>query len=70
MDPISAQLIRDAIEGDQKAYAEIVQRYRNQIYSLILRMVRRREEAEDLTQETFIKEIGRASCRERVYHPV
>ncbi len=55
MDPISPQLIRDAIAGDQKAYAEIVHRYRNQIYSLILRMVRRREEAEDLTQETFIK---------------
>lgn len=55
MDPISAQLIRKAMEGDQKAYAEIVHRYRNQIYNLILRMVRRREEAEDLTQETFIK---------------
>ncbi|HNY91814.1 MAG: ECF RNA polymerase sigma factor SigW [bacterium ADurb.Bin431] len=61
MDPISAQLVRDAIEGDQKAYAEIVHRYRNQIYNLILRMVRRREEAEDLTQETFIKAFNALS---------
>ncbi|MBN2356733.1 sigma-70 family RNA polymerase sigma factor [candidate division KSB1 bacterium] len=55
MDSDSAQLIREAIEGDQKAYAEIVNRYRMQIFNLILRMVRQRDEAEDLTQETFIK---------------
>lgn len=55
MDPNYTQLIRDAIAGDQKAYAEIVNRYHHQIFNLIMRMVRRREEAEDLTQETFIK---------------
>jgi RNA polymerase sigma-70 factor (ECF subfamily) len=55
MDVDNAQLIRDAISGDQKAYADIVQRYRAQIFNLILRMVKRRDEAEDLTQETFIK---------------
>ncbi len=55
MDPISKETIRQAIEGDQHAYAEIVDRYRPQIYTLIIRMVKTREEAEDLTQETFIK---------------
>ncbi len=55
MDSDIAQLIHDAIAGDQMAYAEIVHRFRGQIFSLILRMVRRRDEAEDLTQETFIK---------------
>lgn len=55
MDSENAQLIREAIEGDQKAYAEIVNRYRAQIFNLIVRMVRLRDEAEDLTQETFIK---------------
>ena len=55
MDSENAQLIREAIEGDQKAYAEIVSRYRAQIFNLIYRMVRQRDEAEDLTQETFIK---------------
>jgi len=55
MDIDNAQLIRDAIAGDQKSYAEIVNRYRSQIYNLIMRMVHQRDEAEDLTQETFIK---------------
>ncbi len=55
MDADNAQLIHEAIQGDQKAYAEIVRRYRGQIFNLILRMVKRRDEAEDLTQETFIK---------------
>jgi RNA polymerase sigma-W factor len=55
MDPLSKEIIRQAIEGDQKAYAEIVERYRPQIFTLIIRMVKTREEAEDLTQETFIK---------------
>lgn len=55
MDPDIAQLIRDAILGDQMAYAEIVHRFRGQIFTLILRMVRQKDEAEDLTQETFIK---------------
>ncbi|HPN34055.1 MAG TPA: sigma-70 family RNA polymerase sigma factor [bacterium] len=55
MEPLSKEIIQRAIQGDERACAEIVQRYRPQILILILRMVRGREEAEDLTQETFIK---------------
>jgi RNA polymerase sigma factor (sigma-70 family) len=55
MDPLPKEIIRRAIEGDQRSCAEIVQRYRPQIFNLIVRMVRTREEAEDLVQETFIK---------------
>jgi len=55
MDPLPNEIIRRAVEGDEQACAEIVQRYRPQIFSLIVRMVHAREEAEDLTQETFIK---------------
>jgi len=55
MDPLPAEIIQRAIAGDERAYAEIVERYRPQIFNLIIRMVRTREEAEDLTQETFIK---------------
>ncbi len=47
--------IRRALEGDQKAYEEILNRFRGQIFNLIYRMVRNKIEAEDLTQETFIK---------------
>jgi RNA polymerase sigma factor (sigma-70 family) len=55
MDPIAKETIQLAIQGDQRACAEIMQRYRPQIFNLIIRMVRTREEAEDITQETFIK---------------
>src|SRR3990172_11513358 len=55
MDTTNSFLIQKALEGDESACAAIVARYRGQIYSLVLRMVKNREEAEDLTQETFIK---------------
>jgi RNA polymerase sigma-70 factor (ECF subfamily) len=50
-----SQLIERALEGDQKAYSDIVSRFREQIYHFIFRMVKDKAQAEDLTQETFIK---------------
>ena len=55
MEVTNSHLIQQALQGDENAYKEIVERYRGQIYSLIIRMVKNKEEAEDLTQETFIK---------------
>ncbi len=52
---INTTLIERAVRGDQKAYAEILDEYRGRIYNLIYRMVRHREEAEDLVQEAFVK---------------
>ena len=48
-------LIRDALQGDQEAYKRLVKKYRNAIYHLIVRMIGYAPEAEDLTQEAFIK---------------
>ncbi|MEE4312237.1 MAG: sigma-70 family RNA polymerase sigma factor [candidate division KSB1 bacterium] len=48
-------IIQLALEGDQKAYTEILCRYRTAIYNLIYKMVRNHEETEDLVQEAFIK---------------
>ena len=50
-----AQLVARCLAGDEKAYRELVERYQAQVYSLSLRMVRRAEDAEDLTQETFVR---------------
>jgi len=50
-----AGIVRRCLAGDEKAYRELVELYQAQIYSLALRMVRRAEDAEDLTQETFIR---------------
>jgi len=49
------QLIRRAIEGDQRAYEAILKRYKNGISSMIYQMIKNREETEDLVQETFMK---------------
>lgn len=49
------KLVRRAIEGDQKAYAELLDRYRDPIYFMLLKMVNNKSDAEDLTIEAFGK---------------
>jgi RNA polymerase sigma-70 factor (ECF subfamily) len=48
-------LIRQALGGDQKAFQKLRVKYYSPIFKLINRMIRNREEVEDLTQEAFIK---------------
>jgi RNA polymerase sigma-70 factor (ECF subfamily) len=50
-----AELIRKALAGDQRACRDLVRRYQRQVYSVLLRVVRRPEDAEDLAQETFVR---------------
>ena len=50
-----AGLLRRCLEGDERAYREIVQRYQARVFSLAFRMLRQREDAEDVTQETFVR---------------
>ena len=48
-------LVAKAKEGDQKAYAQIMQRYKDSIYFMALKMVNNKDDAMDLTVETFAK---------------
>ena len=48
-------LIQQTIAGNQEAFAELLSRYKNLVYSVVLRMVNDSEEANDLAQEIFIK---------------
>lgn len=57
-----AGLVRRCLAGDERAYGLIVERYQARIFSLAWRMVRQREDAEDLTQETFVR-MFRAAAR-------
>jgi RNA polymerase sigma-70 factor (ECF subfamily) len=50
-----ADLIRRALTGDQRACRDLVRRYQRQVFSVLMRVVRRPEDAEDLTQETFVR---------------
>ncbi len=49
------ELVRDAQQGDVHAFEELVERYHGKIYGLTYNMTSNREDAEDLTQEVFVK---------------
>ena len=48
-------LINQIIVGDAKAFTELVNRYKDLVFTLALRMLKNREEAEEVSQDTFIK---------------
>ncbi len=48
-------LVELACEGREAAYRELLERFQRPVFSLIFRMVRDRELAEDLAQEAFVK---------------
>ncbi|MBS1793410.1 MAG: sigma-70 family RNA polymerase sigma factor [Acidobacteria bacterium] len=49
------QLIEATKKGDETAFAEIVERYRNPLTNYLFRMLDDYEEAVDLVQETFVR---------------
>lgn len=51
------KLIELAKSGDKSAISQLVNKYSERIYNLALRIMRNREEAEDVLQETFITVI-------------
>jgi RNA polymerase sigma-70 factor (ECF subfamily) len=48
-------LIQRCLEGDQLAWDAIVQQYRRKVFNVAYKFVGRHEEAEDLTQDIFLK---------------
>ena len=49
------ELVARANNGDQKAYAELMTRYKDAIYFMLLKMINNKTDAEDLTIEAFGK---------------
>jgi RNA polymerase sigma-70 factor (ECF subfamily) len=52
------EVVLAARAGREAAYRELIRRYERPIFALLFRMVRDRELAEDLAQETFIKALN------------
>lgn len=48
-------LVARARKGSEAAYRELLDRYQRPVFSLVYRMVRDRERAEDIAQEAFVK---------------
>ena len=53
--PTERDLLLSAQKGDHQAFASIVQSYQRPVYNLCYRMLGNQQEAEDATQETFIR---------------
>ncbi len=53
------QLVARALGGSQAACREIVERYERPVFNLVARIVRDREVAEDLSQDSFVKAFTR-----------
>ena len=47
--------INKILNGDSNAFAVLVDRYKDLVYTLAMRMVKNKEEAEEVAQDTFIK---------------
>ena len=48
-----AELITASLGGDQSAFAALVRRHQSRVFLLAGRFFRRREDVEDVAQETF-----------------
>ncbi len=50
-----AGLVKDTLEGDASAFDEIVRTHHRRVFNFVFHLTRHRQDAEDLTQLTFIK---------------
>ena len=49
------EIISKVLGGDHNAYAELVSRYQGYVFTLTLRMIKSREDAEEVAQDVFVK---------------
>jgi len=54
-DPLEAEFIERAKQGDARAFQSLYDKHKRRVYSLCLRMTSNTAEAEDLTQEAFLQ---------------
>jgi RNA polymerase sigma-70 factor (ECF subfamily) len=52
---VETRLAKLSRNGDRRAFAELVEMYKDKIYHLGYRMLNQRQEAEDVVQETFLR---------------
>src|ERR1051326_2028008 len=52
---IDTELVRRFNEGEETAFIEIMNRYQRKIFTIVLGLLRNRADAEEITQDTFIR---------------
>ena len=53
--PSDSEIISLVLKGDHNAYAFLVERYKSYVFTLTLRFIKSREDAEEVSQDIFIK---------------
>ena len=53
--PSDIEIISRVLKGEKQAYAELVTRYQSYVFTLTLRFIRSREDAEEVAQDIFVK---------------
>ncbi len=53
--------IKKTLDGDTKAFSVLVDRYKYMVYTLALRILKNKEDAEELAQDTFVKMFNQLS---------
>ena len=53
--PTDIEIIGAVLSGNQQAYAQIVQRHKAFVFTLVLRYIKSREDAEEVAQDVFVK---------------
>ena len=48
-------IIQQVLQGNQNAYATLVNRYQGYVFTIVLRYVKAREDAEEVAQDVFVK---------------
>ena len=69
--PSDGSLVSQTQRGETEAFSELVRRYQNSVFNVCYRMLAERRDAEDLTQETFIRAHQRLGSfdKERAFGP-
>jgi RNA polymerase sigma-70 factor (ECF subfamily) len=49
------EIIQLVLQGQTAAYAELVERYQNFVFTIVLRYINSREDAEEVSQDIFVK---------------
>ena len=55
VDPVELNVIKKILAGEKQLFSKVIDRYQSSIYNLAYRMLGDREDAFDISQETFLR---------------
>jgi len=53
--PVDNEIINSVLQGEQAQYAQLVKRYQNFVFTIVMRYTANREDAEEIAQDVFVK---------------